>query len=248
MWSLDLRACELNYLLNLKTPFKLSINQFPFHFHPLHVRSAHMNAYRPIILEIGVQSLGQILWIDPTCVVSNDPLPLIGKLTDEGFIISAVDKTAGCSSKVVGFGLSPSYDKVLKPWVNCAKKQSCILPVTKIARGKRDEDPYLDGLVKQAKFECTPTSSVKQQASFNGGHFPTFARWTASEKALCTPHNGCILTGSRQSFDCVTPQLPRLRQNKEKYARYHGYAYLEEIHGFHRHSRVTGCGTRCTPS
>ena len=235
MWSLDLRACELNYLLNLKTPFKLSINQFPFHFHPLHVRSAHMNAYRPIILEIGVQSLGQILWIDPTCVVSNDPLPLIGKLTDRGFVISAVGKNSdGCSSRVVGFNfLSPSYDKFLKPWANCAKNRSCILPVTEIVL-ENDEDPYLDSLMKRAKFKCTPTSSVERQASFSSGHFPTFGRWKASEKAFCARYKGCILTGSHQSYGCLTPQLMRLRQNKEKYARYHGYAYLEETHGFHR--------------
>lgn len=240
VWSLDLRACELNYLSNLKAPFRHLVNEFPFHFHPLHIRSFHMAALKPIIVEISVQSFGQLLWIDPTSVVTKDPLPLPGRLADNGFVVSAMDPSSRsvCTGEVVGFNyLSDPYNNVLKPWAKCAKTRACILSYMNKTRTVNDGvDPLLQAYVAKAKLRCTPTDVISAQASFNGGPFPNLARWKTSESKLCSRHKGCVLTGNHLSYGCLTPQLARLRQNKQKYATHHGYSYLEETHGFHRHA------------
>ena len=44
-----------------------------------------------------------------------------------------------------------------------------------------------------------------------------------------------LISGSHKFYlNCLNPALGRLRQNKQKYAKRHGYKFLDETFGFHR--------------
>lgn len=237
VWSLDLRACELDFLYRLAIPFKITVNEFPFHFHALHIRSFHMNALKPIILDNGAKTFGQLLWIDPTSVVSKDPMTLTDRLTNTGFVVSAQNTSSMsvCTGQVVGFNyLSTPYEKLLKPWAECAKSRPCILSY--MNKTRQGIHPLLNAHVAKAKLRCVPTDTVVRARSYDGDHSLTLARWKTAEPSLCSRRKGCVLTGSHQSHGCLTPQLVRLRRNKQKYTDHHGYVYIEETHGFHRHA------------
>ena len=65
--------------------------------------------------------------------------------------------------------------------------------------------------------------------------FSSFYRHSENTSCFLTIFSS-ILTGSHKTQGCLTPQLGRLRQNKIKYCNRHGYVYIEETFGFHKHA------------
>ncbi|XP_046853538.1 uncharacterized protein LOC124446720 [Xenia sp. Carnegie-2017] len=236
IWTLNLRTCETEYLTR-QVRFNVKVYRFPYHYHPLHVRLYHIAAIKPIVLKKMVNMYGEAVWIEPHTEPSFSLSAISLKLNLKGSMMVSTSRKlpeGQCVVNVVGFSLLRFFS-FLTEWESCAINASCIAE----AIGKKDDDapPGTDRLfkfVRKKRHLRCEILGVKYDRNFADDSSLIFKNWN-QYRHTCRQHEGCILTGTHKYFlDCLNPNLPRLRKNKQKYAAHHGYAYLEETYGFHR--------------
>ena len=166
LWSLDLSSCEISYIESLKTPFRISIEQFPYHVYPLHIRQYHLLAIKPVALDIASLTFGFAMWIDPNSVVTGNMSAMIGKLSETGYIIDP--------GKTNTIGISYyKYEDFRKRWIDCVKTPSCIMKYSKEGNN-RETDLVLRYMMSQKQMKFTSFEGIIGQGSSRDDFFNIF--------------------------------------------------------------------------
>ncbi|XP_046853880.1 uncharacterized protein LOC124447025 [Xenia sp. Carnegie-2017] len=236
IWTLNLRKCESEYLTR-QVRLNVKVYPFPYHYHPLHIRLYHIAAIKPIVLTKMVNMYGEAVWIEPHTEPSFLLAAISKKLNLKGYMFVSTSRHLSegqCVVNVVGFSLFRHFS-FLTNWASCAKNASCIAEV--MAKEEDSAPPGTDRLFefhrRKENVSCEILDVINHR---NFAYDPSFIfkNWNNKYRHICRQHEGCILTGSHKFYlECLNPNLPRLRKNKQKYAEQHGYAYLEETYGFH---------------
>ena len=198
IWSLDLRDCEFNYINNLKTPFRIHLHHFPYHFHPLHIRYYHLTAIKPIVLESAAVAFGEAIWIEP----DNIKLPslldnIIQILSDKGFIAASSSEPLHRQCLTVAIGVNYlRYKTFIEEWAECARKNSCIAETLHKSKEKTQlgVDMLFELHRKEKKFPCVVVESQIESSDVDSSSVLT--KWKINEMELCKLHKGCVLTGN----------------------------------------------------
>lgn len=176
IWSLDLSACQVEYIDNLQTNLKIVIEQFPYHSYPLHIRQFHLVAIRPIVLEITSMTYGEALWLDPTTVLSKELTELTGKIGgNEGNAI-VTDGTA------IGINYQ-KYERFLEAWVKCVKTESCIKDYAS-KTNLLSNDAILKDFMLQYKLHSEHFDGI--QVGNKDTQSPSLINWQNSASKLCS--------------------------------------------------------------
>ena len=190
IWSLNLRDCEFNYLRNLKTAFRIHIHRFPYHFHPLHVRSYQLTAIKPIIIQSCANTFGEVIWIEPSGKLLPQIKHLIEILNDKGFVAGSSSKQVdgNCLTDAIGVNYI-QYKTFLDSWVECAKTNSCIAKISNKNKVVNGVDMLFEHFRKERKIRCASIKSSDVPSS------DVLSHWERNEKELCPFHKACVLTG-----------------------------------------------------
>ena len=191
IWSLNLRDCELSYLNNLKTPFRIHLHRFLYHFHPLHIRSYGQTAIKPIVIHSSAITFGEVIWIEPS---GRFPLPIkdvILHLNDKGFIAGSTDE-AKRDCRIIAIGVNYiQYKPFLERWVECAKNNTCISNILDENNAKNGVDMLFEQFRRGKRIPCVSikSSDVPPTNIFN--------HWESNKKELCPLKKACVLTGNK---------------------------------------------------
>lgn len=197
IWSLNLRDCEFNYLRNLKTSFRLHIHRFPYHFHPLHIRSYELTAIKPIVIQSSAVTFGEVIWIEPSGKLPLQIKRLIEILNDKGFVAGSSSKQpqGNCLTDAIGVNFI-QYKTFLDSWVECARTNSCIAKIWNKNKAVNGVDVLFEYFRKERKIRCESIKSLDVPSSGLLNH------WESNEKELCPLHKACVLTGKH--FNIIT--------------------------------------------
>ena len=180
LWSLDLSSCEISYIKSLNTPFEINIEIFPFHIYPLHVRQFHLLAIKPIVLEIAALAFGHALWMDPNSVLTGNIAPMVGKLSQTGYIID--------SGRTNFIGISYyKFETFRKNWVKCVKRASCLKTYTNKTNHK-EEDQALRYFMSQNKMLSSSFKDVLARGSTRNDFNKFRDNWRESVSKRCSKH------------------------------------------------------------
>ena len=208
--TLNLRTCELEYLMHQKE-VNVEVYQFPYQYHPLHIRQYHIMAVKPIFLAKMVATYGEAVWIEP-----NTKLPFpFGSIAQifklEGFISLSTSKEISeeqCMSNVIGFTLF-SFSSFLADWESCARNESCIAKAVEKSENHYSPPSSVDKLFEfQRKKTRLPCTILEVRSDFNNAVVSTvYENWKNKHRHFCQHHKGCVLTGKEYSYQLKIPSI-----------------------------------------
>jgi hypothetical protein len=184
LWSLDLSSCEISYIENLNVPFTIKIEHFPFHVYPLHIRQFHLLAIKPIVLEIASLAFGHALWIDPNTVLTGSLAPLLGELSQIGYVVD--------SGRTNAIGTTYyKFETFRENWIKCVKEAVCMKNHTN-RTNHSERDQALIYFMSQNKMTSRSFKNVLTHGSTRNDHSKFLDNWRNNGLKRCSKHKVCM--------------------------------------------------------
>ena len=183
VWSLDLSLCQVKFLEEMETDLKLRIEQFPYHIYPLHIRSFHLAAVKPIVLELASKTYGEALWASPNAIIHTGLKEIIGKIGDQKG--SAI---VGSGGAVIGMNYH-RYKSFLTLWADCARDQSCIKKYALNGILHDTDDKMLQHFMAAQRLDYETLDGIKLGGT--AYQSPSLLSWENSASKLCKRNQVC---------------------------------------------------------